>query len=186
MSEYLLCQRKARPGADRAAVLLHFLQRAGIVGRIDNHRNTAVVLRSGTQHGGAADVDVLDRFFERAARLGHGLRERVQIDYHEVDRLDACLLDGGHVRGQIAPRQQSAVDLRMQRLDAAVEHFGETGVIGHLRDRYTVVGQQLGGSAGGQDAHAESGQASGELDETALVGDADQGLADGLAHGGRE
>jgi hypothetical protein len=35
----------------------------------------AVVLGRGAHHGRAADVDVLDRVFQRAAGLGHGLRK---------------------------------------------------------------------------------------------------------------
>jgi hypothetical protein len=61
-----------------------------------------------------------------------------------------CSLQRRHVLGHVAPRQQAAVHLRVQRLHAAVEHLGEAGVVGHLGDRQAGIGQQLGGAAGGQ------------------------------------
>ena len=39
------------------------------------------------------------------------------------------------VLGQVAPAEQPAVDLRVQRLHAAVEHLGEARVVAHLRHR---------------------------------------------------
>jgi hypothetical protein len=39
------------------------------------------------------------------------------------------------VLGQVAPRQQAAVDLGVQRLHAAVQHLGKAGDLGHFGDR---------------------------------------------------
>jgi hypothetical protein len=118
-----------------------------------------VVLGRRAQHGRAADVDVLDRVFQRALILGHGLLEGVQVDHHHVDLRDAVLFQLGHVLREIAARQDAAVHFRVQGLDAAVEHFRETGVVGDFGHRHAIVLQQLGGAAGGQDVHAERGQA---------------------------
>src|SRR3546814_4239551 len=53
------------------------------------HAHVVPVLRRRTQHRRAADVDVLDGVFERAAGLGHGGLERVQVKHQQVDRRDA-------------------------------------------------------------------------------------------------
>ena len=54
------------------------------------------------------------------------LRERIEIDDHEVDRRDAVRRHGRQVVGTMPARQDAAVHLRMQGLDAAVHHLGET------------------------------------------------------------
>ena len=67
------------------------------------------------------------------------------------------------------------MDFRVQRFDAAVEHFGEAGVIGHFDNRYAGVGQQFGGAAGGEDFHAEFIERLGEFDNACFVGQANKG-----------
>ena len=44
------------------------------------------------------------------------------------------LLDGSDVRGIAADVEDSAVDLGVQRLDAAVEHLREAGEVGDVAD----------------------------------------------------
>ena len=128
------------------AALVHFAQHARVVHRVDDHGHAAgfgaVVLGGGAQHGRAADVDVLDRVGEGAAGLGDRFAERVEVDHQHVDAVDARRLDGVHVLGAVAARQQAAVDLRMQRLDAAVQDLGRTGVGGDLGDVQAGFGQQ--------------------------------------------
>ena len=60
------------------------------------------------------------------------LPERIQVDDHEVERLDPVLGELLQVLRLPRVRQQAAVDPRMQRLHASVEHLGEPG---HLLDR---------------------------------------------------
>lgn len=60
------------------------------------------------------------------------LGERVQVDDHQVERLDAELLELLGVLGVGHISQNAGVNVRVQRLDAAVEAFGESGDIGHL------------------------------------------------------
>ena len=117
--ERLLREREPRRGAERAAVRLHLGEDPVVVRRIGHHRDARVVLRRGAHHRRPADVDVLDRLVERAAGPRDRLAERVEVDDDEVDRLDAGLLDRRHVLRQVAPREQAAVDLRVQRLHAA-------------------------------------------------------------------
>ena len=111
-------------------------------------------------------------------RLRHGLLERIQIDHHHVDVRDVVLFQGFHVLRKIAPRQNAAVHFRMERLDAAVQHFGKAGVVGHFGDLDAVVGQQFGGAAGGQDIDAHRGQRAREFENAGFIGDGDEGLFD--------
>ena len=47
--------------------------------------------------------------------------------------------------------KQSAVDFRVQRLDAAVEHFGKAGVFADVLHRKPGLAQGFGRAAGGND-----------------------------------
>ena len=125
-------------------------------------------------HRRAADVDVLDRILQRAAGFGDGRLERIQVDHEHIDGVDAVRGQCRTVLAQIAPRQQPAVDLRVQRLDAAVEHLGKAGVVGDLGDWQAAVGEQLRGAAGGQKPDAQRVQAAGEFENAGLVGNGNQ------------
>ena len=48
---------------------------------------------------------------------------------------NAVLFQRGDVLRQVAARQDAAVHLRVQRLDAAVEHFRKAGVVGDFGHR---------------------------------------------------
>ncbi len=95
-----------------------------LIGRCQ-HADVVPVLGRGTQHGRAADIDVLDGLFQRAIGFGDGRFEGIEIQHQQVDRRDAQL---GHdcVIGAAAA-EQAAMDLRVQGLDAAVHDFGKAG-----------------------------------------------------------
>ena len=78
------------------------------------------------------------------ARLGHGLLEGVERHHHEVDRAYAMGLERLHVSRHVAPREDAAVDLRVERLDAAVEHLGEARHLRYVHHRHARVSQELG------------------------------------------
>src|SRR5207244_1007540 len=56
--------------------------------------------------------------------------EGVEGDDDEVDGQDPVLLERVHIGGSVPPRQDAPMDLRVERLDAAVEHLGEAGDLG--------------------------------------------------------
>ena len=87
-----------------------------------------------------------------------------------------CASMRGHVLGAVAAREQAAVDRRVQRLDAAVEHLRKAGVLGDLGDGEAGAGEQLRGAAGREQLDAERCQLARELDDAGLVGDGDQRL----------
>ena len=152
-------------------------QHLGVVGGLDHHGDVGVVLGGGADHRRAADVDVLDAVVEGRA-FGDGRLERIEVHHQEIDRLDAVLV---HRRGVLlvaADRQQAAVHLRVQRLDAAVHHLGKAGELGDVEHLEPGVVERLGGAAGGDELDAVAGERLGEIDEAGLVGDRQQGAGD--------
>ena len=59
-----------------------------------------------------------------------------------------CCFGKLEIVGMIAAREDAAVDFRMERLDAAVHHFGEAGHVADVDHRQARIGQRLRGSAG--------------------------------------
>ena len=107
------------------------------------------VFGGGAHHGRAADVNVFNRVFQRAACFGDGGGKGVEIDAHKVNIADAVFR---HLRGvvaQIAPPEYAAVDFRVQGFDAAVQHFGKARVVRHFNHGDADIGKQLGGAACG-------------------------------------
>ena len=79
----------------------------------------------------------------------------------------------------VAAAEQAAVNLRMQRLDAAVHDLGKAGVAGDLRDRHAAALEQRRRAAGGEERYAATVQRLREFDETVFVGNAEQRAPDG-------
>ena len=129
--------------ADRAAGRLHFGRERGIVGWIRDNRHVPPVLGGGAHHGGPADVDVLDGVIERAIRIRDGLHKGIQVHGHKIDGFKTGATERLHVFGNIASRKDARVHLRMQRLDATVEHFREAGIVADLDDWHARLAQQL-------------------------------------------
>jgi hypothetical protein len=168
-------EREPRRLADRA-VRPQLVEQGRVLRGVGDDRDRLPVLRGRAHHRRPADVDVLDRVVERAAGARDGRLERIEVDDQDVDRRDAVLAQRRHVGRQLAAREQAAVDLRVQRLDAAVEHLRKAGVFGDLGHREAGVGEQLGGAAGRQQPDAERRELARQLDDAGLVGYRDQRL----------
>jgi len=82
------------------------------------------VLRRGTQHRRAADVDHLDYLRFRHAAAAGDRGEWVEADADEIEELDLVSGEGLEVLGQVAPCQDPRVDARVQCLYSASEHLG--------------------------------------------------------------
>jgi len=136
-----------------------------------------VVLGRGADHGGTADVDVLDAGVEIGA-LGDGRLERIEADDEEIDRLDVVRTHGGGVIRVVADGEQAAMDLRMQRLHPAVHHFGEAGHLGDVADGNARFRQRLAGASGRDELDSLRRQRTRELDEARLVGNGNEGASD--------
>ena len=116
-----------------AVICCHVLKDAGEVRCVDDDGNRRMVLGRGADHGRAADVDVFNRRVVISARCD-GLFKRVEIDRQKVDVADGVLFHGGDMFVVVAQRKKAAVDHRVQCLDPAVHHFGETGIVGDVDD----------------------------------------------------
>ena len=140
-----------------------------IIGRIGDDRDIGVVLGRRSHHRRAADIDILDDLVARSA-LRDGLGERIEIDHHQIDRADLMLLHRCGVRGIVAHREQAAVNLGVQRLDAAVHHLGKPRQVRNVAHRQPGVAQRLGGAPGRNQLHAPGGERLAEIDDAGLVG----------------
>jgi hypothetical protein len=150
-------------GIAQSAITLQLLQHGGVLGWVGEHGHALPVLRRRAQHRRPADVDVLHRVVQRAVGVGDGGLERIEIDRDEVDGRDARLVDRRHVLARVAPREQAAVDRRVQGLDAAFQHLGKARMRRDLGDAHAFLFQQLGGAAGREDLHAERGKRAAQL-----------------------
>src|SRR5581483_10360724 len=90
------------------------------------------VLGRRTDHRGAADVDVLDDLLVGHSAPGGGALERVEVHAHQVDELHVVLTRRLHVPGVVTDGEDSRVELRVKRLDAAVHDLGKAGESGDL------------------------------------------------------
>ena len=169
-------ERGAQRRSGRAGVRIQLGEHARVVRRVDHDGDGIVVLRGGAHHRRAADVDVLDRVLVAAAGLRDRLRERVEVDDQQVDALDAVLGHDAFV--DAAPAEQAAVDLRVQRLDAAVHDLGEAGVLRDFLDGEAGLGEQFRGAARGEERDAAAREFAGQLDDAGLVGYREQRAAD--------
>ena len=144
-----------------------------IVGRIGDDGHGGVILGGASHHGRATNVDLLDG----VGLIGsgaHGIGERIQVDNHQIERLDAELLELlGMLRvGHIG--QNAGVNVWVQRLDAAIEAFGESSDIRHLSDMNSQFGQLLGGRTGGHNLGACLHERVGENFDAFLMKDGNQ------------
>jgi hypothetical protein len=161
--------------AGRTGMHLELVHQRAIVGRIHDHGDGRVVLRCGAQHRRPADVDVLDRLLVAAIRARDGLRKRVEIDDEQVDGLDAVFAHHPFVDSPTA--EEAAVDPRVQRLDTPAHDLREAGVGRDFACVDAVLGEEAGGAAGGQDLDAPACERARQLDESRLIGHAQQSAA---------
>ena len=142
-------------------------------GLVDADGDIAVVLGGRADHGRAADVDVLDRRLEAAARRHSGL-ERIEVDPGDIDAADVVFGHGGGVGGFVTHAEQAAVHHRVQGLDPAVHHLGEAGQVGDVLHRQAEAGDGGAGAAGRDQFDAELVQGAGRVLQPGLIAQRDQ------------
>ncbi len=122
------CARRRRISSEaRAVVAAKLGEELRVVARVDDDGEAGEILGRGPDHRRSADVDHLDGLRLVDAGAGDRAFERIEVHHHEVEGLDAVLRQGCAMRRLRAVGEDAAVDLRMQRLDAAVEDLGEAG-----------------------------------------------------------
>ena len=70
------------------------------------------------------------------------------------------------------------MNLGMQRLDAAIEHFRKSGEFRDILDGQAGIPNCFGGAAGGKQFDALRGKGAGEVDEAGFIGDGEEGAFD--------
>ena len=162
-----------------AAGLAHLGQDGVVVGRVGDDSDARGVLGGRAQHGGATNVDVLDGVREGDLGVGDGLLELVQVDDHQVDHLNAVLSGLLHVLLGIAAGQQRAVNLGVQRLDAAVHHLGIARELldGGYGNARVLDGTSRAARRDDLDAKVVN-QRPCEIDDARLIGNRDQRACD--------
>ena len=161
-----------------AVTKLHGFKDAGVVGGVDDNGDGAVVLGSAANHGGAADIDLFDGLFERDPLLCDRLFKGVEIHADQINRQDAMLGCLRPVLVVVAEEKQSSVNFRDEGLHAAIHHLRKTGVVGDFTDRDSGCGDRLGCAPGREQLDAVLGEAAGEVNETGLVRDREEGALD--------
>jgi hypothetical protein len=74
----------------------------------------------------------------------------------------------------VADREQAAMHFRMQRLNAAIHHFGRAGQLGDIDYGKSGILESLGGAARRDQLNAEARQRGRKCNQTGLVGDRKQ------------
>jgi hypothetical protein len=133
--------------------------------------NVVVVLCRRAQQGGAADVDVFDSVGKTRAWPGDGGFEGIEVHDDKIDGGEALRLERLKVIGHISPRQDSGVNLGMERFDPATEDFGLAGKIGHFCDLDTGVQQGRARAAACEQLCRALSKHTGELDQSRFVVD---------------
>ena len=146
-----------------------------VIRRVNHDRDAVVVFGRAAEHRRPADVNVLDRVVQAHVRLGDRLLERIKIHDHQINRRDAMFFDGGLVRFIAANEKQAAVDFRMQRLHAAIQHFGKAGVFADVLHGEAGVAQCFGRAAGGNDFNSCLRENLGERNKSGFVRNGNKG-----------
>ena len=150
-------------------VSLELFQDGIVVGGVAHDGHVLPVLGGAAHHGRTADVDVLDGLGQGDTLLGDGLLEGIEVHADELDGLDAVLLQGLHVCGNVAAGQDAAVYLRVKGLDTSVADFRETGYFADADGLHTLGFQQFLGTARGDDFPAKVYKALHEGHKTVFV-----------------
>ena len=74
--------------------------------------------------------------------------------------------------------QDPPMNLRMQRLDAPIQHFREPGQLGNIFHCNAGIAQQLSRAARRNQFDAELGKFAGEINQSRFIGNAKNGALD--------
>ena len=133
------------------AIGFQFGQYGIVIGRIADDGDVFPVLGSAANHGRAADVDVLDGILQGDALLRNGLLEGIEVHADQFDGLNAVLLQGFHVGGNVPAGQDAAVHLGMQGFHPAVANLRKTGHFTDADGFHALGFQEFLGTARGDD-----------------------------------
>ncbi len=116
-------------GGHRAIVGLHLFDDFVIIIRAADDGDIFVIFRRRPQHGGAANVNVINGPVHRHAILCNRFLEGIKVAHDHVNHFNVELVGLLHVRIVITQGQQAAVNFGMQCDDPVVHDLGIAGVI---------------------------------------------------------
>ena len=154
------------------------LEQQLVVGRAADRDDVRVVLRRRAEKRRTADVDLLDRVLPCDIEAADRALEGVQVDADEVERLDPVRAQLSHVLGDVAARQDSAVNGRMQRDDAMPEQLAEPGQLLERRHGDALVREHARGAARRDELDPEARELAREAGDARLVVDGEEGAVD--------
>ncbi len=100
--------------------------------------------------------------------------ERIQVDDNKVNRLHPLRREGGKVIGNVAAREDAAVELRMKRLDPSPEDLRLAGIIGDFRHGQTRLDERGARAAAGEQMNAVGGQRACQFQQPPFLGNTEQ------------
>jgi hypothetical protein len=154
---------------ERRILLVQPLDSFGVVRGVDEDQDRGEVLGGGAQDRGSADIDVLERVFERDVRFGGCLAKWVEVYSNDVDSGQPSPLQFLHVLGLVAPGEEAGVDGGMEGLDAAIEYLREGGEFGNGAGGHADLGEVLEGAARGDDFEAEADETTRQVSGAGLI-----------------
>src|SRR6266849_5175455 len=167
--------RKLQPQPQRSLPpRFQFSGNAPVIRGIAHYGHALKILRRGTQHRRAANINVFDELLGRQIILRGRRLKRVKIHDHQINRQNSLFLRLLLIFHKMPAIQQPAVNLRMQRLHPPAQHFRPPREFRHIFYRYALFPQQLRGSSRGEYFDLQRRQLSRELQNAALVENADQ------------
>ena len=90
----------------------------------------------------------------------------------------------GHSREMaavVASMQDASMNLRMQRLNAPIQHFGKSGQLRNIFYGNAGIAQQLGGASSRNQFDTQLGKLTGEIDQSGFIGNAKNGAGNFLS-----
>ena len=170
--ECLRRQPLARRVAELAALRPQLLDDRSVLLRVGDDRHVLIILGRGPHQGRPADVDVLNDLLVAGPRLGDRCLEWIEVAHDEINRADAELGQGRQMLRAVAAGEDAAVDVRVERLDPAVEDFRKARQVGDVTDGQPRVRQRLTRTAGGNQLHPQLREGLGERHHPDLLTDA--------------
>jgi len=182
---------KPRPFRERGAVPADRPGEGGILAGARVDRRECMVFGGRPHKARAADVDQFHAVRRRAARLGCGPLERIEVDDDRIEGLDSVLREHCCVVVAVGPGKQTGKDPRVEGLHAAVENLREAGDRRDVLDLHAKPLERRLRAAGACHPHAAGEQGLGNFLESGLVKHAHQDAANrspvslGSGSGGR-
>ena len=132
------------------ARLRHGGQQTVVLVRAGENSHISMVFGGRPNHGGATDVDVLDRLIPGDVRSSNRLAEGIEVDHHHIDVGDVLLLKISLV-GRVTPLGQNpAMHPWMERFHTTAKNFWSPGVLRHTGHRKAGLLEHLGRAPTGE------------------------------------